>query len=120
VKKRIFSEISSKSDKEPVLLGNNASKSRCVRTTTSGVHDLKSKSPSASDRSNSGSDNTVYNVGYVTAAVWVVNGNKMNRFSPKYHVGTKGEMKDYKNPKDVYKHFSDNKICMFTVQQTSI
>jgi hypothetical protein len=48
------SEISSESDEETVLLGNNVGTSGSVITATGGARDLQSKSSSASDLSNSG------------------------------------------------------------------
>jgi hypothetical protein len=59
-----FSEISSGSDEENVFLGNIAGTSGSVRTTTGGACDLQSEYSSASDRSNSESDNSVGDVGH--------------------------------------------------------
>jgi hypothetical protein len=36
-------------------------------------------------------------------AEWVVNGHKRDRLPPKYDAGIKGELKDKKNPEEIYK-----------------
>jgi hypothetical protein len=63
-----------------------------------------------SDRSDSESDNTVDNVGYLE---WLIRGTE-------YDAGIKGELKDTKNLKEIYKHFLDDKICELLVQQTNV
>jgi hypothetical protein len=61
----------------------------------------------------------VGNVSYCNNAEWVVTGHKRNRFPPKYDVRIQGELKD-KNPKEIYKHFFDDKIYELIAQQTNI
>jgi hypothetical protein len=61
----------------------------------------------------------VGNVGYCNNAEWVLNGHRRYTFPAKYDAGIKGELKDKKNPKEIYKHFLDDKICELTAQQIS-
>jgi hypothetical protein len=85
-----FSEISSGSDEETVLLGNIAGTSGSVRIATGGACDLQSEYSSASDFSDSESDSAVDNAVYRNNAERVINGHKGNRFTPKYDAGIKG------------------------------
>jgi hypothetical protein len=79
--------------------------------TTCGAHDLQSKSSSVSDQSNWESDNTVDNVRYCNNAQRVINGHKRNKLPAKYDAGIKRELKDKKNPEEIYEHFLDDKFC---------
>jgi hypothetical protein len=66
------------------------------------------------------SDNTVDDLVYCNNAEWVINGHKRNRFPRKNDAGVKWELKDKRNPEEMYEHFLGDKTCELIAQQTNI